>query len=80
LLVGSFKAYSGHDDPRTKAVLILYVARIEGGVLTPGDDAIEAKFFPLDEIPDNIAFESHRRAINEYKQYQETGNLPDPNE
>ena len=79
-LTSSFKVYSGADDPRTKAVLILYLADIVGGSLTPGDDASEAKYFTRNEIPENIAFESHRRAISEYYKLKKTGKLPDPNE
>ena len=79
-LTGSFKVYSGHDDPRSKAVLILYVAEITGGQLKAGDDASEVFYFPLDKPPANIAFESHRRAFHDYVRYKKTGELPDPNE
>jgi len=79
-LTSSFKVYSGSDDPRTKAVLIMYIAEIQGGNLKAGDDASELKFFRLDSLPDNLAFESHVRALNEYRKFMKTGNLPDPNE
>ena len=79
-LVNSFKVYSGADDPRTRAVLILYIAEIQSGDLKAGDDAGELKFFPLNKLPDNLAFESHIRALNEYREFKKTGNLPDPNE
>lgn len=78
--VSSFKVYSGSDDPRTRAVLIMYVVNVNGGELKAGDDASELKFFSLDELPENIAFESHIRALAEYKHYRKTGDLPDPNE
>lgn len=61
-----FGVYAGTDDPRTRAILILYVAERDGGRLKPGDDAIEAGFFALDEIPHPIAFQSHARALTEY--------------
>ncbi len=73
---GLFNAYAGHDDPRSNAVLILYLADISGGELRPGDDAIEAEFFELDRIPPNIAFQAHRDAIRDFKRYSETGKLP----
>jgi mutator protein MutT len=79
-LTSSFKVYSGHDDPRTKAVLIMYIAEKVGGELQAGDDASELKYFPLDDLPENLAFESHVRALREYIEYQNTGKLPDPNE
>ncbi len=61
-----FEIYSGHDDPRTNAVLILYLASVTGGVLKAADDASEAGFFGFDEIPEKIAFISHRQAIKDY--------------
>jgi len=62
-----FEIYSGQDDPRMNAVLILYIASITGGTLTAGDDAMEAKFFAFDDLPDKIAFISHRQALADYK-------------
>jgi ADP-ribose pyrophosphatase YjhB (NUDIX family) len=62
-----FEIYSGEDDPRLNAVLILYIASIVGGTLTAGDDAMETRFFALDELPDKIAFISHRQALADYK-------------
>ena len=79
-LTGLFKVYSGTDDPRSRAVLIMYLSEIVGGQLRPGDDASEVRYFDLDAVPDNIAFESHVRAINEYRQLKKTGAIPDPNE
>ena len=61
-----FGVYAGHDDPRVRAVLILYTAGRAGGRLTPGDDASDARFFPLDRLPDQIAFEAHSRALEKY--------------
>lgn len=62
-----FGVYAGGDDPRTRAVLILYVARRVGGALAPGDDAVDAGFFALEELPGPIAFRSHVRALEEYR-------------
>lgn len=61
-----FEVYSGDDDPRTNAVLILYLAEITGGNLKAADDALEVRFFGFDELPDNIAFISHRQALSDY--------------
>ena len=47
-LTGLFGVYAGLDDPRERAILILYTGVRTGGRLKPGDDALEAKFFPLD--------------------------------
>src|SRR5436190_24014465 len=43
-----FNVYAGADDPRTRAILILFVAEHVGGIPTPGDDAIEAAYVSLD--------------------------------
>lgn len=58
-----FGVYAGRDDPRTRAVLILYHARVIGGRLKPGDDASEVEYFPLDRLPRPIAFKAHREAL-----------------
>ncbi len=66
---GLFRVYSGNDDPRTNAVLILYFAEAVGGELNAADDAMTAKFFKLEEVPKNIAFQSHRQALEDLKTY-----------
>lgn len=58
-----FGVYAGHDDPRVRAVLVLYRAEREGGRLKAGDDAIEARFFPYQRLPREIAFKAHARAL-----------------
>jgi len=60
-----FGVYTGCDDPRNQAVLIIYEGEIIGGKLCPGDDASEVKFFPLTNLPEDIAFEAHRQVLNE---------------
>lgn len=62
-----FEVYSGTDDPRTNAVLILYFCDEVGGEALAGDDASELKFCSLAEIPDNIAFEAHREALRDLR-------------
>jgi ADP-ribose pyrophosphatase YjhB (NUDIX family) len=66
-LVGLVGVYAGVDDPRARTVLILYAAERTGGRLKPGDDAIEARYFPASRLPRRIAFESHRRALAEHR-------------
>lgn len=65
-ITGLLGVYAGVDDPRVRSVLILYTADRVGGRLKPGDDAIEAGWFPPTRLPRAIAFGSHRRAITEY--------------
>lgn len=62
-LTGLFGVFAGFDDPRVRAVLILYTATPVGGDLVAGDDAIEAGFFRGDALPEEIAFEAHREAL-----------------
>lgn len=68
-LDGLFHVYAGDDDPRTKAILVLYFARCTGGKLQAGDDASEAEWFPESKLPsdDEIAFESHRLALRKLR-------------
>ena len=65
-LDGLYGVYSGKDDPRTHAILIMYWAKVIGGEMKPGDDAEEIRFFAKDEIPQNIAFLAHRQIIKEF--------------
>ncbi len=66
-LTGLFGVYAGFDDPRVRAVLILYTAERIGGRLVPGDDAIETRWYPLARLPRSIAFHAHRRALEELR-------------
>jgi len=63
-----FGVYAGVDDPRVRTVLILYLAERIGGRLKPGDDAIEARYFNATEMPEEIAFGSHRKALAEFRE------------
>lgn len=66
-LTGLFGVYAGFDDPRVRAVLVLYTAERLGGRLRPGDDALEARFWRLGRLPARIAFAAHRRALEELR-------------
>jgi 8-oxo-dGTP diphosphatase len=65
-LDGLYGVYSGKDDPRTHAVLVMYWAMITSGELKPGDDADEIQYFTKNEIPSNIAFLAHQQIIREF--------------
>ena len=62
-----FEVYSGSDDPRSNAILILYLAEIAGGEMQAGDDAMEVRFFSFDALPVNIAFEAHLQALADFQ-------------
>ncbi len=65
-LTGIYDSWSVDEDPRTPVVCFAFTARTTGGELRAGDDASEAAFFSFDELPHNLAFETHRRAIARY--------------
>ncbi len=54
------------DDPRGNTILVLYTGCVTGGELRAGDDADEASFFPLDELP-KLAFETHRHVLGKLR-------------
>ena len=66
-LTGLFGVYAGFDDPRVRAVLILYTAERTGGRLKAGDDALDARYVPLTRLPQRIAFAAHARALEEFR-------------
>jgi len=66
-LTGLWGLYFGTDDPRNVAHLAVYGARVVGGTLAAGDDASDARFFPLGQLPDRIAFEAHRQALADWE-------------
>jgi 8-oxo-dGTP diphosphatase len=60
---GLFGVYAGFDDPRVRTILLLYTGRITGGEERAGDDAIELGWFPLEALPADLSFASHRQAL-----------------
>ncbi len=74
-IVRLFNVYSAFDDPRTPVVLVVYLGRRTGGEVACGDDASDARFFDLDELPREIAFQAHRRALGEIREHHAAGLL-----
>jgi 8-oxo-dGTP diphosphatase len=66
-LAGLWGFYFGTDDPRNVAHLAVYAAHPVGGELKAGDDAIDARFFHREALPAEIAFQSHRRALADWR-------------
>ncbi len=56
------------NDARGSGILVLYRGRVVGGEPRPGDDASEVGFFGPEELPDNIAFPSNRRALARWRE------------
>lgn len=47
----------------SSGIIIFYRARPVGGELQAGDDAAQARIFPVDELPQEIPFRTHRDVI-----------------
>ena len=53
---------SCRDDPRGDTVIVMFEGHVKGGKIKAGDDAEEAGFFSLDDMPE-IAFNCQRRIL-----------------
>lgn len=51
------------EHPRGASILIVYQAHVKSGILNPGDDASQAAYFPVQQLPP-LAFKSTRSIIN----------------
>jgi len=64
-------------------ILVIYTAVPTGEAVTdddlqPGDDVTDARFCRFDEMPEDIAFDSHRKAIERFRREQKArGKLTD---
>lgn len=77
-LLEQFYTYSEPErDPRQHNITTVFLARPKGGSLRAGDDAEEAKFFPLKELPSELAFD-HKRILEDFIRWKETGKRPKP--
>lgn len=56
--------YSNNSEIHGYLVTIIYEVEIFGGELCAGDDAEEAEFFTVNQLP-HLAFQSHREALRE---------------
>ncbi len=55
--------YYGHSPIYERVLSLGFRMRIKGGNLQAGDDAAEAKFYPLDSLPP-VCFAAHRHFIH----------------
>lgn len=64
-LTGQLGAYSDPSrDPRQHTITVVFTARAEGAPLG-ADDAVEAKIFTLEALPQDLAFD-HGRILKDY--------------
>ena len=74
-LIEQFAVYSDPArDPRGPTLSVVFIARARG---TPrgGDDAADARIFPLTALPSPLCFD-HARILADYRRYRETGTRP----
>ena len=61
-LDGLFDMLTGREHPRGADIFLVYRARVTGGDLHAADDADQAAWFPLDDLPE-LAFNSTKKVI-----------------
>ena len=62
-------------NPQKLVNLVVYLARPVAGELSASDDALEARFFPLDQLPGDIAFESNSVILERLLEQFPTGDI-----
>ena len=62
-LDGIYAVESGILPPDIPVLVVFYRASETGGQLEAGDDADEVGFFPVDDLPQPIAFAAHRLVL-----------------
>lgn len=65
------------DDPRKRGILSVYLCEVIGGSLCAGDDAADARFFPIEALPplDEIGFANNRAILNRLRDEHRAGAL-----
>lgn len=57
-----------YENFRGSGLLVTYKGRIVGGHAQAGDDAVEVGFFGVNELPDNLAFNSNIQALTVWRE------------
>jgi ADP-ribose pyrophosphatase YjhB (NUDIX family) len=66
-VTGLVDVFSGQEHPRGSHILIVYRGEILSGTVHPGDDADQAEFFQLDQMPP-LAFASTQEIIDKIRE------------
>lgn len=61
-ITGIYDLISGREHERGADLVIVYNAKVVGGILRAGDDADEAAFFSLNELPP-LAFQATKQVV-----------------
>lgn len=64
-ITGFHAALTGVLPPDRPVLLVIFHGEVTGGDLCAGDDAEEAGWFALDDLPGPIAFSTHRRVLRD---------------
>lgn len=75
-LLELFGVDSFPEGSLSSGIIIFYRARPVGGDIEAGDDAVEARAFGLDELPEDIPFRTHRHVIRRWAAAQRAGPPP----
>lgn len=63
------------DDPRKRGTLAVYLCEVVGGELIAGDDASDAQFFALTDLPESVGFINNRKILDRLKREVAAGHL-----
>lgn len=66
-LVGIYMDKYGDGPDADDTMNLYYVAEIVGGAEQPGDDAVELGWFRPDALPENVAFETGRAVLADWR-------------